>query len=77
MDRFLNKPDTNIGQNGFNKICFSEEREAINMLVNKALLPGQVSFAYFYDNDSPSGTNVVAAVGPLVSTEENFIFSSH
>ena len=77
MDRFYNRTESNIGLNGYNKICFSEERDAISTLIHKPLLPGQLSFAYYYDTQSPTGTNVVAAVGPLVESNENHIFISH
>ena len=66
-----------VGLNGFNKICFTDQKEAENMLLNKALLPGQLTFAYYYDNDSANGVNVMAAVGTLKGEKDNHIFVSY
>ena len=46
-------------------------------LLNKALLPGQLTFAYYYDNDSTNGINVMAAVGTLKGEKDNHIFVSY
>ena len=66
-----------IGLNGYNKICFTNSKDAESMLINKPLMPGQLTFAYYYDNDTANGVNVMAAVGTLKGVGENHIFVSY
>ena len=66
-----------IGLNGYNKICFTNSKDAESMLINKPLMPGQLTFAYYYDTDTANGVNVMAAVGTLKGVGENHIFVSY
>lgn len=83
MARFMdnneygNAPVPPIGLNSFNKICFTNSKDAESMLVHKPLMPGQLSFAYYYDADATDGVNVMAAVGTLKGIGENHIFVSY
>lgn len=49
----------------YNKQYFSDYDSAYETLSNKIMLPGEVTFAYYYDSNSPSGQNAIFAVGPL------------
>ena len=79
MARFMDNhtPVPPIGLNGYNKICFTNSKDAESMLINKPLMPGQLTFAYYYDNDTANGVNVMAAVGTLKGVGENHIFVSY
>lgn len=66
-----------VGLNGFNKICFTDQKEAETMLLDKPLMPGQLTFAYYYDNVATNGVNVMAAVGTLKGEGSNHIFVSY
>lgn len=40
----------------------------------KVLLPGEVAFAYYYDNTCEHGINAIFAVGPIVHGSGNIFF---
>ena len=65
-----------IGLNGYNKICFTSSKDAESMLINKPLMPGQLTFAYYYDPKTPYGQNTIFAVGPLSAAGCNTIFKN-
>lgn len=44
------------------------------MLMYKVLLPGEVAFAYYYDNTCEHGINAIFAVGPIVHGSGNVFF---
>ena len=58
------------------KKCFMNYDIAEQTLLNKVLLPGEVAFAYYYDELSPSGQSTIAAVGPLTHGSCNIIFKN-
>ena len=58
------------------KKCFMNYDIAEQTLLNKVLLPGEVAFAYYYDELSPSGQSAIAAVGPLTHGSCNIIFKN-
>ena len=60
----------------YNKICFTSKEEAEIMLNKKPLAPGQVAFAYYYDQNCYDGINVIAAVGSLNQQGNNILFLS-
>lgn len=65
-----------VAVNPYNKVCFKDKEEAISILLNKDIHPGEVVFAYYYDDDVASGINVVEAVGNLKIGARNMIFES-
>ena len=73
MALYLNNIQNNVNNHQFqdtiihsyNKQYFSNYDNAYETLANKIMLPGEVTFAYYYDSNSPSGQNAIFAVGPL------------
>ena len=73
MALYLNNIQNNVNNHqsqdtiihSYNKQYFSNYDSAYETLVNKIMLPGEVTFAYYYDSNSPSGQNAIFAVGPL------------
>ena len=49
----------------YNKQYFSDYNAAKEALINKTSLPGEVTFAYYYDKNSEYGQNAIFSVGPL------------
>ncbi len=49
----------------YNKQFFSDYDAAKEALINKNSLPGEVTFAYYYDKNSEYGQNAIFSVGPL------------
>ena len=62
--------------NPYNKICFNNKEEAIQLLSNKDLLAGQIAFAYYYDNCNAHGINAIAAVGNIKVGAPNILFDN-
>lgn len=67
-------PDSLV--HSYNKRCFQNYEVAEQTLINKVLLPGEVAFAYYYDQLSPYGQSAIAAVGPLTHGSGNIIFKN-
>lgn len=67
-------PDSLV--HSYNKRCFQNYEVAEQTLINKVLLPGEVAFAYYYDQLSPYGQSAIAAVGPLTHGTGNIIFKN-
>ena len=73
MALYLNNIQNNVNNHkhqdtiihSYNKQYFSNYDNAYETLANKIMLPGEVTFAYYYDSNSPSGQNAIFAVGPL------------
>lgn len=73
MALYLNNIQNNVNNHqsqdtiihSYNKQYFSNYDSAYETLANKIMLPGEVTFAYYYDSNSPSGQNAIFAVGPL------------
>lgn len=73
MTLYLNNIQNNVNNHqsqdtiihSYNKQYFSNYDSAYETLANKIMLPGEVTFAYYYDSNSPSGQNAIFAVGPL------------
>lgn len=73
MALYLNNIQNNVNNHksqdtiihSYNKQYFSDYDSAYETLANKIMLPGEVTFAYYYDSNSPSGQNAIFAVGPL------------
>lgn len=80
MARFMDDSECGkapIGLNNYNRVCFASQKEAEKILSKKHLLPGQITFAYYYDSDTEYGVNVMAAVGTLNGVGDNHIFISY
>jgi hypothetical protein len=60
----------------YNKKYCSDINTAETLLMNKVLLPGEVAFGYYYDEDASYGTNAIFAVGPLSNGSGNIIFKN-
>lgn len=58
----------------YNKKIFSDYDTAVDNLSYKVLLPGEVAFAYYYDNTCEYGINAIFAVGPAVHGSGNVFF---
>ena len=63
MALYLNNIQNNVNNHkpqdtiihSYNKLYFSNYDSAYETLANKIMLPGEVTFAYYYDSNSPSG----------------------
>lgn len=60
----------------YNKKYFDNYNSAAEMLMNKVLLPGEVAFGYYYDENTSYGTNAIFAVGPLSHGSGNILFKN-
>lgn len=60
----------------YNKVCFKNYKEAVSVLKNKNLLPGEVAFGYYYDKTACCGVNAITAVGSLKSKSSNILFDN-
>ena len=60
----------------YNKSFFSDYNQAISVLLQKVMKPGEVTFAYYYDPKTPYGQNTIFAVGPLSAAGCNTIFKN-
>lgn len=60
----------------FNKKIFENYDEAVEKLLKKVLLPGEVAFAYYKDPEAEHGINVIFAVGPVRNGTGNTIFKN-
>lgn len=60
----------------YNKKYFNNQEETLDMLMKKVLLPGEVAFGYYYDENTSYGTNAIFAVGPLSNGAGNIIFKN-
>lgn len=59
----------------YNKQFFSDYDTAKESLINKNSLPGEITFAYYYDKNSEYGQNAIFSVGPLTQGS-NIIFKN-
>lgn len=60
----------------YNKVCFKNYKEAVSVLENKNLLPGEVAFGYYYDKTANCGVNAITAVGSIKSKSPNILFDN-
>lgn len=60
----------------YNKVCFKNYKEAVSVLKNKDLLPGEVAFGYYYDKTANCGVNAITAVGSIKSKSPNILFDN-
>ena len=66
-------PDNSIIHT-YNTKVFTDYNTAVEQLMYKVLCPGEITFAYYNDENSTYGINAIFAVGPLVHGGGNIIF---
>lgn len=84
MSVFLNSTPSNIQKrypsealvHPYNTKVFKDYDTAVEMLMYKVLVPGEVAFAYYNDEECEYGINAIFAVGPIVHGCGNIIFQN-
>lgn len=60
----------------YNKKIFADYNTAVEQLMYKVLCPGEIGFAYYYDENSEYGINAIFAVGPIIQGGGNILFKN-
>ena len=84
MSIFLNSTPSNIQKtypsealvHPYNTKVFKDYDTAVEMLMYKVLVPGEIAFAYYNDEACEYGINAIFAVGPIVHGCGNIIFQN-
>lgn len=84
MSVFLSSTPSNIQKtypsealvHPYNTKVFKDYDTAVEMLMYKVLVPGEIAFAYYNDEQCQYGINAIFAVGPIVHGCGNILFKN-